>query len=390
MRWRNHRVKKEDYRTGSARTTYYVRDVAGQVMAIYSDYIGGMALAERPIYGNGRIGVAYNDGNADADYLYELTDHLGNVRAVFTKSGANTSLEGYTDYYPGGMVMPGRNMIDANGYRYGYQGQFAEKDEETGLNAFQLRMYDSRIMRWLSPDPYGQFDSPYLAMGNNWISFTDPDGGYCPDCPDPADTAASGYTAGDTFLSSDGNTYTLLDGDFGWSSAPEVKVFGQSLRPLGEPNNNLDALSRIPPAHFFQAGQTYDITLRNKTGIDTPVGGYNQLFASYDGEKIVSEGFTYPEASVSPKNAPITVFLQSNSKELTFFQNASGASLEDVFNQTDEITTITTGSVIFVVTIQGMRDGHLFWEAHQRGSGLGASISGTAIPQKPNFRRVSN
>ena len=49
------------------------------------------------------------------------------------------------------MAMPNRNLV--GDYRYGYQGEFAEKDEETGLNAFQLRMYDSRINRWISPDP---------------------------------------------------------------------------------------------------------------------------------------------------------------------------------------------------------------------------------------------
>lgn len=76
------------------------------------------------------------------------------------------------------MAMPNRNLEDANGYRYGYQGQYAEEDKETGLNAFQLRMYDSRIMRWLSPDPYGQYNSPYLAMGNDWANGVDPDGGW--------------------------------------------------------------------------------------------------------------------------------------------------------------------------------------------------------------------
>jgi len=101
-------------------------------------------------------------------------------------NGNNTNLEGYTDYYPGGMPMPNRNLEDANGYRYGYQGEFAEEDKETGLNAFELRMYDSRIGRWLSPDPYGQFDSPYLAMGNRPHMLVDPDGGCTVgvDCPD--------------------------------------------------------------------------------------------------------------------------------------------------------------------------------------------------------------
>ncbi len=38
-------------------------------------------------------------------------------------------------------------------------------------------MYDPRIGRWLSPDPYGQFVSPYVGMGNMPNMNTDPDGG---------------------------------------------------------------------------------------------------------------------------------------------------------------------------------------------------------------------
>jgi RHS repeat-associated protein len=55
-------------------------------------------------------------------------------------------------------------------------GQFAEKDEETGLDHFEARDYDSRLGRWLNPDPAGQHWSPYLAMGNNPVSGVDPDG----------------------------------------------------------------------------------------------------------------------------------------------------------------------------------------------------------------------
>ena len=47
-----------------------------------------------------------------------------------------------------------------------------------GLTAFNLRQYDARLGRWQTPDPYGQHPSPYLAMSNNPVSFTDPDGGY--------------------------------------------------------------------------------------------------------------------------------------------------------------------------------------------------------------------
>ncbi len=64
------------------------------------------------------------------------------------------------DYYPFGMPMPNR-ILDGD-YRYAFQGQ--EKDEETGKEAFQLRLWDGRIGRWLTTDPAGQYSSPYLGM----------------------------------------------------------------------------------------------------------------------------------------------------------------------------------------------------------------------------------
>ncbi|MFV0571694.1 MAG: RHS repeat-associated core domain-containing protein [Xanthomarina gelatinilytica] len=73
------------------------------------------------------------------------------------------------------MAMPNRNI--EGGYRYGYQGEYAEKDPETEMEAFELRLWDGRIGRWLTTDPAGQFSSPYLGMGNNPINGTDPDGG---------------------------------------------------------------------------------------------------------------------------------------------------------------------------------------------------------------------
>jgi len=72
--------------------------------------------------------------------------------------------------------MPGRYSTTTLASRFNnYQNQ--EKDDETGLLNFELRQYDPRIGRWFNPDPMGQYHSPYLAMGNNPISFIDPTGG---------------------------------------------------------------------------------------------------------------------------------------------------------------------------------------------------------------------
>jgi len=80
-----------------------------------------------------------------------------------------------TDYYPFGSPM--KNSYAREDYRFGFQGQFAEKDQETGWNSFELRMYDAVIGRWLVPDPFRQYWSPYVAFGNNPINRVDPDGG---------------------------------------------------------------------------------------------------------------------------------------------------------------------------------------------------------------------
>jgi RHS repeat-associated protein len=91
-----------------------------------------------------------------------------------------------TDYGLWGDVIR-EQKADESVYRFGYQGQFAEKDSETGWNHFELREYDPVVGRWTATDPYGQFWSPYLGMGNNPVSQVDPDGGYCPKCPGGAE-----------------------------------------------------------------------------------------------------------------------------------------------------------------------------------------------------------
>jgi RHS repeat-associated protein len=128
------------------------------------------------LYGSGRIGLAQVNAS-QTNYVYELADHLGNVRATVQKeSNGSLKLVSAADYYPFGMIMPNKTTTPGE-YRFGYQGQFAEKDEETGYNQFELRLWDGRLGRWLTTDPYEQFHSPYLGMGNSPIMGVDPDGG---------------------------------------------------------------------------------------------------------------------------------------------------------------------------------------------------------------------
>jgi RHS repeat-associated protein len=60
---------------------------------------------------------------------------------------------------------------------YLYQGGYSELDEDIGWNDFMLRNYDAQIGRWVQQDPFQQFASPYVGMGNDPINNTDPSGG---------------------------------------------------------------------------------------------------------------------------------------------------------------------------------------------------------------------
>jgi hypothetical protein len=86
-----------------------------------------------------------------------------------------------SNYYPHGSPMPGLTYnASTMGGRHTYQGQFAENDKEINEQFFELRNYDPLITRFKSIDPYEQYHSPYLAMGNSHPNQIDPDGGFSP------------------------------------------------------------------------------------------------------------------------------------------------------------------------------------------------------------------
>jgi hypothetical protein len=95
------------------------------------------------------------------------------------------------------------------------------------MEAFQLRLWDGRIGRWLSPDPYGQYASPYLGMGNNPIGLVDPDGGRT---ASPDDFYENNITHEVTWI--DGTAeidgYTRLGASYSFSGLDGVTQWGES------------------------------------------------------------------------------------------------------------------------------------------------------------------
>ncbi|NEN21983.1 hypothetical protein G3O08_00500 [Cryomorpha ignava] len=123
------------------------------------------------------------------DKVYELADHLGNVRAVVSDEKYATltatvpvdfepDMVAGNNYYPGGSIMPGRSF-NSSATRYGFNGM--EKDDEVkGVGnhySFGDFGYDSRLMRRWNIDPVVKHhESSYAAFANNPIWFTDSDG----------------------------------------------------------------------------------------------------------------------------------------------------------------------------------------------------------------------
>lgn len=150
----------------------------------------GMYAKAYELMGAGLLPFPYTQTMSTKQERFELTDHLGNIATVVTGSllGGNgagsvnqaevVSAQGYE---PFGAMLPERSY-SSNTYRFGFQGQ--EKDDEmhgaTGTSyAFEYRMHDPRVGRFLSIDPLAAkypWNSPYAFSENRVIDGVELEG----------------------------------------------------------------------------------------------------------------------------------------------------------------------------------------------------------------------
>ena len=105
-------------------------------------------------------------------------------------------------YYASGLKIAAisSKAYGAPNNNYLYQGDFSEFDDDLGWNDFELRSYDPQIGRFLQNDPYDQFASGYVGMGNDPVNSIDPSGGIVP--------TPGGFWNG-SFLSQIGSGFSL-------------------------------------------------------------------------------------------------------------------------------------------------------------------------------------
>ncbi|ATN04830.1 hypothetical protein CRN76_05155 [Chryseobacterium indologenes] len=108
-------------------------------------------------------------------YIYNYTDHLGNVRLSYMNSGSGLEIIEESNYYPFGLKHEGYNILTGNAaYQYKYNGK---ELQETGMYDYGARFYMPDLGRWGVIDPRSQYThEAYSYVWNNPIMFTDPTG----------------------------------------------------------------------------------------------------------------------------------------------------------------------------------------------------------------------
>ena len=149
-------------------------------LIIFSICAGSMALSGTKQL----IPNAFAEGGEE-EVFYYLQDHLGGIDAVVDEDGAVVERK---DYLPFGDE---RMTVGDDEEDYGYTGK--EKDDETGLNYYGARYYDSKLGRFTQLDPLvmnssdkpfsSVLDNPQALNGysyvlNNPLKFVDENGMY--------------------------------------------------------------------------------------------------------------------------------------------------------------------------------------------------------------------
>jgi RHS repeat-associated protein len=188
------RVSKQYTHNGVTDRTWYVLDNAGTVLAVYGNQNGDNNIywKEQHLYGRSRLGIWEPGMPVTSDNstnlwetaglkTYELTNHLGNVMATIQEvlnGSGDASIISQQDYYPFGMIEPGRNTGD---YRYGFNGKENDNEVKDKGNEqdYGMRVYDPRIGKFLSLDPLASeypWYTPYQFAGNKPVNSIDRDG----------------------------------------------------------------------------------------------------------------------------------------------------------------------------------------------------------------------
>ncbi|PIF32655.1 RHS repeat-associated protein [Flavobacterium sp. 9] len=115
-------------------------------------------------------------------YVFNYTDHLGNVRVSYTKNPTTSKVEilEENNYYPFGFKHQGYNIDNLqDNYLVKYNSKEFQKELDLNVYDYGARNYDPAIGRWMNIDPKGELlemSSPYVYAFNCPVIYLDKDG----------------------------------------------------------------------------------------------------------------------------------------------------------------------------------------------------------------------
>jgi len=196
--------------------------------------------------------------------LYELTDHLGSVRALIPDiklpSGDTFLVEPVSvyEYDAYGVMRVTRSADLANSYRYGFQGMLRMSEvspSNTVVNDYStlFRTYDARTGRWTSHDPILQpWESTYSGLAGNpamltdWFGLDADDGGSMVTGMEPPQTTTT-------------NTTTTTSTTETASTSTETSGGGQSVMPM-------IPMPKIPTLQLQEFRQAIQLAMKIQNG----------------------------------------------------------------------------------------------------------------------------
>jgi RHS repeat-associated protein len=151
-----------------------------------TDYLGGYQYKNTVLQffptAEGYVKNTPVSGTNTYSYVFNYTDHLGNVRLSYAKDTTTGSLKilEENNYYPFGLKHNSYNVDNFQPeYKYQYNGK--EMQDELGLNMYDYgnRNYDPAIGRFMNIDPLIELmkdNSTYSFAFNNPVYFEDYEG----------------------------------------------------------------------------------------------------------------------------------------------------------------------------------------------------------------------
>ena len=188
-----HKVKKEVHDSGNVITTEYA-----------GNYVYKNGTLEFFKHAEGIVERDYSSRSVAYKYIYQFTDHLGNVRLSYCDSDKDgkvdvvrsSILTGTTDvdgdrdmrneiiqennFYPFGLAHKGYNTtIAGRNHSFMYNGQEFDGSHNLNMTEMTFRQYDAALGRFNVVDPLAEKMpswTPYRFGFNNPINFNDPSG----------------------------------------------------------------------------------------------------------------------------------------------------------------------------------------------------------------------